>query len=76
MLGRLHMTIDQCLDAYKKLAEGIFGAGMVKKANDARVTGARYSGEKLKTAIQDIVKQYADDPEALMLDPREDGCKV
>jgi hypothetical protein len=78
MLGRLRMTIDQCLAAYKELSEGIFGAGMLEKTKDASGTGARYNADKLVAAIKKYVELYSEskDPETLMLDPREDSCKV
>jgi hypothetical protein len=78
MLGRLRMTIDESLRAYTDLAQDIFDASNITKTWAATGTGARYSADKLELAIKGIVKRYSGDgdPETLMLDPREDACKV
>jgi hypothetical protein len=41
-------------------------------------TGAYYEAAKLENAIKGIVKCYSENnnSETLMLDPREDACKV
>ncbi|KAF5360891.1 hypothetical protein D9756_004636 [Leucocoprinus leucothites] len=62
MLGRLRMTIDQCIEAYEHLAAQIFGASMACKVEDVMHT--------------EIVKQYTGDEEALMSDTSENPCRV
>ncbi|KAF5360636.1 hypothetical protein D9756_004637 [Leucocoprinus leucothites] len=76
MLGRLRMTIDQCIKAYERLSTQIFGASMARKVEDVIHTGARYSASALENAVKEIVKQYTGDEEALMRDTSESPCKV
>ncbi|KAJ3516977.1 hypothetical protein NLJ89_g797 [Agrocybe chaxingu] len=75
MLGRLKMSVDECIEAYEKLASKIFNAGIMSQAGSASASGARYSATVLEEAIKEVVKTYAHDPDAPMRDP-EDGCKV
>ncbi|KAF8158515.1 acyl transferase/acyl hydrolase/lysophospholipase [Crassisporium funariophilum] len=75
MLGRLRMTVDQCIEAYEKLASKIFNAGIMSKIENGSVTGARYSATVLEQAIKDIVKQYTGNADEPMRDP-QDECKV
>ncbi|TFK24383.1 phospholipase [Coprinopsis marcescibilis] len=75
MLGRLRMTIDQCIAAYTDLAKKIFSAGVLEKVDNAADTGARYSGEVLAAAIKSVVGQYTQNPDAPMRDDKND-CKV
>ncbi|QRV93310.1 patatin-like phospholipase protein [Ceratobasidium sp. AG-Ba] len=102
MLGRLQMTVDDCISEYTGLAEKVFGTGAVQKhdgafavvknaaskiANFFKQTIPKwselaceshmYSGEKLKTVIQDVVKRKGPekDPEAKMFDGSS-GCRV
>ncbi|EAU86152.2 phospholipase [Coprinopsis cinerea okayama7 len=77
MLGRLRMSIDECIDAYEDLASEIFGAGPISKVVNGATTGARYSGDTLANAVKKVIGKHAEgnNPDAPMLDP-EDGCKV
>jgi len=75
MLGRLQMTVDQCIAAYNAFAVKIFNAGIMSQVGAGASTGARYSGAALEQAIKDLVAQYAGNPDAPMRDP-VDGCKV
>ncbi|KIJ40903.1 hypothetical protein M422DRAFT_60526 [Sphaerobolus stellatus SS14] len=77
MLGRLRMTIAQCMEAYDTLSRSIFDASMLQKAGNANSSGARYSPKGLEDAIKAIVKTYgsAKDGEEIMRDT-QDGCKV
>jgi hypothetical protein len=75
MLGRLQMTVDQCITAYNAFAVKIFNAGIMSQVGSGASTGARYSGAALEQAIKDLVTQYAGNPDAPMRDP-VDGCKV
>jgi hypothetical protein len=75
MLGRLRMSIDQCIDAYNGLASKIFSAGLLNKIKNGADTGARFSAEVLEQAIKDVIKKYSGSEDTPMRDP-VDGCKV
>ncbi|KAE8445384.1 hypothetical protein EG329_013507 [Mollisiaceae sp. DMI_Dod_QoI] len=58
MLGKLGMTVEQCIDAYRRLSATIFG----KKHLRARVTGglapAKYSGSKLRGLVRGLMHEH------------------
>jgi len=71
MLGRLRMSIEECIQAYSALGEMIFG----KKQGWPHEE--RFNAERLKDAIQGIVESKTGDKNALLLDPLgKDCCKV
>lgn len=75
MLGRLKMTVDQCINVYTKLAEKVF----VKKAHRFTLTGkvqARYDSNVLISVVKSIVSEAGFDEKTLLWDPDLDACKV
>ncbi|PPQ86546.1 hypothetical protein CVT25_007204 [Psilocybe cyanescens] len=75
MLGRLRMSVDECIAAYEKLASKIFDAGIMSKIGNGASTGARFSSTVLEEAIKEVVKQTTGNADASMRDPKE-GCAV
>ena len=75
MLGRLRMTVDECIATYNELAGEIFGSTVFAKIDNASDTGARYSAKALENAVKKIVKRKTGDPDAPMRDPDGD-CQV
>jgi hypothetical protein len=67
MLGRLGMTVMNCLKAYKQMAERAFTpvkSKLTAWAHPAPPKG-KFSGESLADAVKDIVEEYADDAQAI-----------
>ena len=58
MLGKLGMTVDQCIDAYYRLSASIFG----KKHLRARLSGglatAKYSGSGMRCCVRDLIHEH------------------
>ena len=58
MLGKLGMTVEQCIEAYHELSVTIFG----RKHLRARVTGglapARYSGSRMRECIRGLINKH------------------
>jgi hypothetical protein len=80
MLGRLHMTLDECEAAYLKLSERIFNprrrpANMLGRANDLLQAAGRFDTDTLREAIQQIIRD-ADCPEDALLKNLDSACKV
>lgn len=76
MLGRLKMSIDDCIQAYEDMAAKIFGAGGTARL---LIHGERYDDKKYEEAIKHIVETYGKperNPDAPMLTPDDQGCKV
>ncbi|RYP25003.1 hypothetical protein DL765_000231 [Monosporascus sp. GIB2] len=76
MLGRLEMSVNDCIDAYASMMDGIFR----KKARRFKLNGsvqARFDTAELERCIKSIVRTYGmgRDENLLMRDPNV-GCKV
>jgi len=76
MLGRLKMTIPECIAAYTCLASQIFSANSVQKAWNFSNTGAYYSKDNFEKGLRDLIKQKAGNENAPMLDPDTKSYKV
>lgn len=71
MLGRLGMTVKQCLEAYKRMAEQAFtpkGNVFSRTFSLPASPQGRFSGEHLADAVKKIVKEYTGDAEAVFAD--------
>ncbi|CEJ54942.1 hypothetical protein PMG11_01228 [Penicillium brasilianum] len=84
MLGRLKMTVQECLDEYSALMSEVFGSGWihdhVTKPARYAVTGAFYSADTLEKVIKSLLRKRLpageDADKALLLDEKEDSCKI
>jgi hypothetical protein len=68
------MTVGQCINAYGKLSEGVFGHPNWAWKNPE----AQFKASKLERAVKDTVMSYGinQDPGEKMVDIRKDSCKV
>ncbi|KAL4264819.1 hypothetical protein AB1N83_004040 [Pleurotus pulmonarius] len=78
MLGRLGMTIPQCITTYNKLASQIFRYNSTRCTFLRRgTTGFAYRASTFESAIKAIVKQYSGDSGNTMIPKStEPYCKV
>jgi hypothetical protein len=67
MLGRLRMTVDECIDAYVSLSDRVPQKQRHRVTIRGRVQG-RYGSDELERAIKEIVARQAMAEDAL--------CKV
>jgi hypothetical protein len=75
MLGRLRMSIDECIDAYLSLSDRIFQ----KKRHRATIKGkiqGRFDSEELARAVKEVVKAQGLQEDMLLKDTLDDACKV
>ena len=75
MLGRLRMSIDECIDAYLSLSDRIFQ----KKRHRVTVNGklqGRFDSEALAQAIKEVVAKKGFQEDALLKDVSDDACKM
>ncbi|KAG8896301.1 hypothetical protein FRC01_011900, partial [Tulasnella sp. 417] len=75
MLGRLRMSVQECIEAYENLARRIFQIEVVKTGSRL-LKGHIFSGNKLKEAIQEVVESRKGKTSTKMKDLREDRDKV
>jgi hypothetical protein len=85
MLGRLKMTVDEVLAAYRRVMGEVFVDKVpmysVLSSNSLLGRGYSYSSKPLENAIKRIVKERGEDPEVKLniddpVKPPKDGCKV
>jgi predicted metal-dependent RNase len=75
MLGRLRMSIDECIDAYLSLSDRIFQ----KKRHRVTIKGniqGRFDSEELARAIKEVVTRKGLQEDALLKDVSGDVCKM
>ncbi|CAG5156682.1 uncharacterized protein ALTATR162_LOCUS4479 [Alternaria atra] len=71
MLGLLGMTVQQCLEAYKRMAEQAFTPKrkwLCRKLNMPASPRGKFSGKSLADAVKKIVKEHTGDEEAVFAD--------
>jgi hypothetical protein len=61
MLGRLKMTVQECLDAYDSVMKEVFGSGWlhahIGKPLDYLTRGEFYSAGQLEKVIKDLLRK-------------------
>jgi hypothetical protein len=75
MLGRLKMSIDECINAYLTLSDRIFQ----KKRHRVTVKGniqGRFDSDELARAVKEIATKQGLQEEALLKDSPDTTCKV
>jgi hypothetical protein len=75
MLGRLEMSVDECIERYKDLMEKVFATSWRNKVRTL-TNGAKYNETILESCIKQVVKEKLGDENAKFLDDREGACKV
>lgn len=73
MLGRLEMSVEQCIEAYTEMAGELFGRKKHRLGFNLRLhEQEKYDSEILKRAIQKVLKQRGFDEDELMRDRGSD----
>lgn len=78
MLGRLEMSVEDCISAYNKMMACVFEEGFIRNA-PFTLSGKlkpRFDSEKLKDAIERVIREAGMDPNERFRDGKKDGCKV
>ena len=57
MLGRLHMTVDECIEYYQKFMGTVFKHGWFKKGAHLLGKGGLYSASTLERLIKDLLRE-------------------
>jgi hypothetical protein len=75
MLGRLKMSVADCIKAYLSLSDRVFRKTRHRVTVKGKVQG-RFDAEELARAVREVVKQQGLLEGALLKDAPEAGCKV
>ncbi|KAI9652559.1 MAG: hypothetical protein M1821_008366 [Bathelium mastoideum] len=77
MLGRLEMTVDACIHAYKELMKSVFEAKLSRIPVDwMGETKARFDSGKLKKAIEKVIIDSGASKDDFLDDGQGRGCRV
>jgi hypothetical protein len=75
MLGRLKMSIDDCIDAYLSLSDRVFE----KKAHRVTIKGkvqGRFDSKELERVVKETIAEQGLQVDTLLKDAPEAACKV
>ena len=75
MLGRLKMSIDECIDAYLSLSDTIFQKKRHRVTVKGKIQG-RFDSDALKSAVKQIIKGRGLQEDELLKDAPGTTCKV
>jgi hypothetical protein len=75
MLGRLRMSVADCITAYLSLSDRVFCKTRHRVTIKGQVQG-RFNADELARAIKEVVKQQGLEEDALLKDTPEAACKV
>lgn len=75
MLGRLEMSVDECIKEYRKLADDVFTKCKHRLTWRGKVQG-RFNHEALAEGIRDLLERRGIDKDALLKDSSESHCKT
>ena len=75
MLGRLKMSVADCIKAYLSLSDRVFRKTQHRVTVKGKVQG-RFDAEELAQAVRELVKQQGVPEDVLLKDAPEAGCKV
>ena len=75
MLGRLRMSVADCITAYLSLSDRVFRKTRHRVTVKGQVQG-RFDTEELARAVKEVVKQQGLEEDALLKDVPEAACKV
>lgn len=77
MLGRLEMDVDECISAYSELMEAVFNERRRRLPVDLRGrVEPQFDSNKLKEAIETVIRRKDVSTTDLFNDGQERGCKV
>jgi patatin-like phospholipase/acyl hydrolase len=81
MLGRLKMTIEECIIAYLQISREVFqprrrSLNFLGKANDALKVRGRFNSDALKKGIKRVVIQAGEDADAKLKVEDQPKCRV
>ena len=72
-LGRLHMTVDQAIDAYLRMARTAFKSPAFRLRWGSRTA---FDGNALADCLRGTVAEYLRDPNALLFETSDPQCRV
>jgi patatin-like phospholipase/acyl hydrolase len=75
MLGRLQMTVDDCINAYTSLSDKVFEKSGHRVTINGQIRG-RFDAAKLERTLKQVLVDRGFDEDALLKDSPDALCKV
>ncbi|KAE9377601.1 hypothetical protein N431DRAFT_541303 [Stipitochalara longipes BDJ] len=78
MLGRLRMTIPECIEIFKHISKSVFGdnPGMFRRVAKQMAGKPFFNAQALEKAIKELLTARGIDPDALFKESDDPKCKV
>ena len=76
MLGRLKMSINECIEAYLSLSDRIFQKKRHRVANIYGNIQGRFDSEELAKVVKEVIKSKGLDEGSLLEEVPEASCKM
>lgn len=78
MLGRLRMSVDECLSGYAEMARRVFGKPRFASYRFSPLFWfcAKYSGNRLREVVKDVVDEHLCEGEGYMLAMNKEMCRT
>lgn len=75
MLGRLRMSVDECIAAYTSLSDKVFEKKKHRISSSGKLRG-RFDSSALERAVKQVLEESGFGAEELLKDPSKTACKV
>jgi hypothetical protein len=75
MLGKLGMTIEQCIDAYYSLSATIFGSKYMRGRVSGGLVTAKYSGSRMRDCMRELIHKHRSNKD-LPMSTEENGDRI
>jgi len=75
MLGRLGMTVDECIKKYTDFSREVFKSSWLGKKGDFATKGSYYPAERIEKIVKDCVEEKTGNREEVLL-RGDHKCKV
>jgi hypothetical protein len=75
MLGRLKMSIDECISAYLTLSDDIFHKKRHRVTIKGKIQG-RFDSDALEAAVKQVIRGHGYQEDALLKDAPGSKCRV
>jgi hypothetical protein len=78
MLGRLRMTIDECIEVFQHISETVFGdiPGTLSRLIGGLSGKPFFKADNLEKAVKDLLISRGVDPDEVLKDSEHARCKV
>ena len=69
MLGKLGMSLEQCIESYHDLSKAIFGKKHIRGKLTGGLGPTRYSGSRLRECVRSLIRDKTSNADLPMISP-------